>query len=124
MFNYVVENSVFPNIFYYDDYTSVHENIQGIIDLSKDEDELIIESLKKRVSSFLILKYENPSADSLIKNIIFVDKVIASFAGRKNIYFLASLRILQNKFDSAVKQIIDSIQAGMKKIHAGTIEDL
>ena len=115
MFNYVIENSVFPNIFYYDDFTSVHENIQTIIDLSKDEDELIIESLKKRVSSFLILKYENPSADSLIKNIIFVDKVIASFAERKNIYFLAILRILQNKFDSAVKQIIDSIQARHEK---------
>ena len=91
------------------------EDIKNIVESFRDTNELDIENLKKKAASFLLLKFEIPEAEPFKMNIAFIDKLLASFNGRKNIYFLANIKNLENRFDYTVQKIIDSIHARYEK---------
>ncbi len=122
MFYQFVENSVFQNIFYYDEFSTIVENIELIINEFKEINESTIKTFKDKVSSFLTLKSENPELDIDINNFFFIEKLITSFSERKNIYFLAILKSLENKFESGIQQIIYKIRSRYEKEIRGQIK--
>ena len=87
MFNQVMENLIFPNVFYFYDFKAVFEDINNIIESFKHTYELDIDNLKMKAASFLLLKFDSPEAGLFKKNIAFIDKLLVSFNGRKNIFF-------------------------------------
>ncbi len=115
MFNQIMENLVFPNVFHFEEFSIIIEDIIYLIDNIKNLEEKSIDNLKEKTASFLLLKFESHDWEPFKKNISFIDKLLLSFDGRKNIYFLANIKNLENKFDYTLQQLINTIHAKYEK---------
>ncbi len=115
MFNQVMDNLVLPNVFHFDGFSNLSDDINNIVEGFKYINMFEIESLKKKVASWLLLKFNIPNIEPYKKSISFINKVLASFNGRKNIYFQANVQNLENKFEYTLQLIIDSIHARYEK---------
>ena len=119
MFNFFAHNSVFTNIFHYDEFAAVYEEIEELIDEKKNIEDPEINNLKQQIRKFLEIKFEDSLASIAGNNVISVEKLVKSFSGVKNIYFISSLDKLTAKF----KQTVKAIETEIKGRHAAIIEE-
>jgi len=119
MFNFFAHNSVFSNIFHYDEFAAIYEEIEELIGEKKNIEEAEINNFKQQIRKFLEIKFEDSLAAIAGSNVPLIEKLVKSFAGVKNIYFISSL----DKLTAIFKQTVKAIETEIKGRHAAIIEE-
>lgn len=118
MFNYFTLNSVFANIFHYHEFSAVYEEINALISGKKNVEEAEVNNLKQQTRKFLQIKFEDSLACIAGGDVSLIDKLIKSFAGSKNVFFISSINKLETKF----KKVVKAIETEIRRKHAAEIE--
>ncbi len=119
MFNFFSLNSVFSNIFQYKEFAIIFSEIENLINEKKNSVEIDVDTLKNQIRNFLSIKFEGVQADIVGDNVIFLEKLINSFSGVKNIFFLSSIDNINSKF----KTIVKNLETEVKGKYAKEIEE-
>ena len=110
MFRYFVNNSVIYNIFYQREFSIIYDEIESNLHTVFNPDASIIVKLKTSLTKLDDLDVKDYYSDETKKNFVFIQKLIDHYFESKNILVISSYRLLNEKFNSAVKSIYEAMK--------------
>ena len=110
MFRYFVNNSVIYNIFYQREFAIIYDEIESNLHTVFNPDASIIVKLKTSLTKLDDLDVKDYYSDETKKNFVFIQKLIDHYFESKNILVISSYRLLNEKFNAAVKSIYEAMK--------------
>lgn len=110
MFRYFVSNSVIYNLFYQREFAIIYDEIESNLQTVFTPDATILLKLKTSLTKLNDLDVKDYYSDEIKKNFVFMEKLIDHYFESKNILVISSYRILNEKFNAAVKSIYEAMK--------------
>ena len=111
LFGYFIENAVFNNIFYYQEFSVISEKIESLLSFIRISNEQVIKILVNKFETFKLVIEEKKFPKEITRNISFMERLIKKFGDSENIHFLNAGENLKNKFTETLIGIKEDIKS-------------
>jgi hypothetical protein len=109
------EFNIMQNIFAFEEYKRMVVDIQQEINQHVAQSEIILHFLKNKLLEFNHVDHVIPKEELHSLSIQTIDLVIHRFAGSKNLAFLSSLPLVEEKYYTTIGDMIAKIEEGYEK---------
>lgn len=110
MFRYFLSNPVFPNLFFYNEFSSFTQFIKNVLIESNLDSQKNIEELKVKLNSLKNYEYDEYFTEEIRKAIRFLNDFFEEFSQSQSFYIKFSYKLIRQRFNYVLDEILTAIK--------------